>query len=111
MPVTCDDFAADELAMALGESRGRADHLLTMAHHLETRLPAKAGLEGGMDELRARAYLDLLLGKDSRPRQDDPRQDDPGRAARPGSAGPPGPAPAPRAPGPQPGPAARSRRR
>ncbi|HEY7015163.1 MAG TPA: DUF222 domain-containing protein, partial [Streptosporangiaceae bacterium] len=30
----------------------------------------KAGLEGGMDDLRARAYLDLLLGKDSRPRQD-----------------------------------------
>jgi len=28
----------------------------------------KAGLEGGMDVLRARAYLDLLLGKDSRPR-------------------------------------------
>jgi hypothetical protein len=27
----------------------------------------KAGLEGGMDQLRARAYLDLLLGKDSRP--------------------------------------------
>jgi hypothetical protein len=26
-----------------------------------------AGLEGGLDELRARAYLDLLLGKDSRP--------------------------------------------
>ena len=30
-----------------------------------------AGLEGDMDLLRARAYLDLLLGKDSRPRQDD----------------------------------------
>jgi Domain of unknown function (DUF222) len=30
----------------------------------------KAGLEGGMDELRARALLDLLLGTDSRPRQD-----------------------------------------
>ena len=30
----------------------------------------QAGLEGGMDELRARAFLDLLLGKDSRPRQD-----------------------------------------
>ncbi len=30
----------------------------------------KAGLEGGMDVLRARAYLDLLLGQDSRPRQD-----------------------------------------
>jgi hypothetical protein len=29
-----------------------------------------AGLEGDMDELRARAYLDLLLGKDSRPRPD-----------------------------------------
>ena len=28
----------------------------------------KAGLEGDMDVLRARAYLDLLLGKDSRPR-------------------------------------------
>jgi hypothetical protein len=28
----------------------------------------KAGLEGGMDELRARAFLDLVLGTDSRPR-------------------------------------------
>ena len=27
-----------------------------------------AGLEGDMDQLRARAYLDMLLGKDSRPR-------------------------------------------
>ena len=31
----------------------------------------KAGLDGGMDQLRARAYLDLLLGKDSRPGQDE----------------------------------------
>jgi hypothetical protein len=30
----------------------------------------KAGLEGDMDVLRARAFLDLLLGKDSRPAQD-----------------------------------------
>src|SRR4029077_6034919 len=30
----------------------------------------KAGLDGGMDELRARAFLDLVLGKDSRPRPD-----------------------------------------
>ena len=30
----------------------------------------KAGLEGDMDQLRARAYLDLLLGTDSRPRPD-----------------------------------------
>jgi len=27
----------------------------------------KVGMDGGMDQLRARAYLDLLLGKDSRP--------------------------------------------
>jgi hypothetical protein len=40
-----------------------ADERVTAwAHELR-----KAGLEGGMDELRARAYLDLLLGKDSRP--------------------------------------------
>src|SRR6478672_942196 len=30
----------------------------------------KSGLEGDMDVLRARAFLDLLLSKDSRPRQD-----------------------------------------
>ncbi len=30
----------------------------------------KAGLDGDMDVLRARAYLDLLLDQDSRPRQD-----------------------------------------
>src|SRR5690348_5078500 len=29
----------------------------------------KAGLEGDMDQLRARAFLDLLLGRDSRPGQ------------------------------------------
>ena len=39
-----------------------------------------AGLEGGTDELRARAYLDLLLGQDSRPRQ--------GQGTRPGAAPP-----------------------
>jgi hypothetical protein len=39
-----------------------------------------AGLEGGMDELRARAFLDLVLGQDSRPRQD-------GAAAPAGGAG------------------------
>ena len=42
----------------------------------------KAGLEGGMDQLRARAYMDLLLGTDSRPRQDsgpdNPGPDNPG---------------------------------
>src|SRR3954471_11929039 len=43
-----------------------ADQRITArAHELRA-----AGLEGGLDELRARAYLDLLLGKDSRPRPD-----------------------------------------
>jgi Domain of unknown function (DUF222) len=37
-----------------------------------------AGLEGGMDVLRARAFLDLLLGKDSRLRQDAGGGDGPG---------------------------------
>jgi hypothetical protein len=184
MPEVCDEFAADDLANALGESRSRADELLGVAWQLEARLPGtkaalrdgaisrhkaeiilsatlflnpaeaaeaegkildragrltpgglraaiaravmevapdkarrrreaaakdarverwaedsgnaalmgrelppdevlaaneritwwagelkKAGLDGGMDVLRARAYLDLLLGKDSRPRQ------------------------------------------
>jgi hypothetical protein len=36
----------------------------------------KAGLAGSMDELRARAYLDLLLGRDSRPRQGIPGSPD-----------------------------------
>ena len=49
----------------------------------------KAGLEGGMDELRARALLDLLLGKDSRPGQDGaavPAREPGGRVRRAGDA-------------------------
>jgi len=42
----------------------------------------KAGLDGSMDELRARAYLDLLLGMDSRPAR--PADGDDGAADRPG---------------------------
>ncbi|MGH3176656.1 MAG: DUF222 domain-containing protein, partial [Streptosporangiaceae bacterium] len=45
----------------------------------------KAGLEGDMDVLRARAFLDLLLGKDSRPRQDANGGED---GTGPGSGGP-----------------------
>jgi len=60
----------------------------------------KAGLPGSMDELRARAYLDILLGTDSRPGP--PAAGGDGRAGPPtaggdGGAGPgapPGPAPA-----------------
>ena len=46
-----------------------------------------AGLEGDMDVLRARAYLDLLLGKDSRPRQDTASAPAAGPAAAAASAG------------------------
>jgi hypothetical protein len=45
-----------------------ADERITAwAHELR-----QAGLDGGMDEIRARAYLDLLLGQDSRPRGSQP---------------------------------------
>ncbi len=51
----------------------------------------KAGLDGSLDELRARAYLDLLLGKDSRPNQDAGGQGDGGQGdGAPGPAGPAG---------------------
>jgi hypothetical protein len=58
----------------------------------------KAGLDGGMDELRARAFLDLALGKDSRPRAPQaagPAGPDDGAgsgAQQPPGAGPAGPA-------------------
>src|SRR5579862_1244907 len=58
----------------------------------------KAGLDGDMDELRARAYLDLLLDLDSRPRPaagDDPDGPGDGGSGPPGPAGPDGPPPAP----------------
>jgi hypothetical protein len=48
----------------------------------------KAGLEGDMDVLRARAFLDLLLGKDSRPRRPATAGGD--GSASPGSPGSPG---------------------
>src|SRR5271168_4592211 len=57
----------------------------------------KAGLEGGMDALRARAYLDILLGMDSRPlgsRADGTRQPlDPTRPEDPARPQDPGPGP------------------
>jgi hypothetical protein len=55
-----------------------------------------AGLEGSMDELRARAYLDILLGKDSRPA---PPAADSGADDGGNGPGTPGPAPAPGPPG------------
>jgi Domain of unknown function (DUF222) len=65
----------------------------------------KAGLEGGMDVLRARAFLDLLLGKDSRPRQDAGGGED-GTGPGPGGPGSGGPGPeGPGTPPPSAGPA------
>ena len=62
----------------------------------------KAGLEGGMDALRARAYLDILLGMDSRPlgsRADGGRQpQDPARPEDPAQPQDPAPAPGPGGP-------------
>ncbi len=65
----------------------------------------KAGQDGDMDVLRARAYLDLLLGKDSRPGQDTAAgqdgggPDDPGDGDGRGGAGPGGSGPGPAGPG------------
>ena len=60
-----------------------------------------AGLDGDMDMLRARAYLDVLLGKDSRPR---PGTTGGGDSAGPGGSDGPGPE-GPNAPQPSPVPA------
>src|SRR5579863_6786705 len=55
----------------------------------------KAGLDGTMDELRARAYLDILLDKDSRPAAGDDHDGPGDGGGPPGPAGPDGPPPAP----------------
>jgi hypothetical protein len=59
----------------------------------------KAGLEGDMDVLRARAFLDLLLGKDSRPRQDSGPDDSSPNGPGPDGGGPDGGGPGPASPG------------
>ena len=66
----------------------------------------KAGLDGTMDELRARAYLDLLLGTDSRPPGGPDGQGAGGRGGPADDTGPGGSGPGPSdPPGPQtPGP-------
>ena len=58
----------------------------------------KAGLAGSMDELRARAYLDLLLGMDSRPAGNGSTAPGPGRGGRGTGADSTGGAPARKAP-------------
>jgi hypothetical protein len=51
----------------------------------------RAGLEGRMDELRARAYLDLLLGQDSRPQPEEGSGTAPGDGGNSTGGGPGGP--------------------
>ena len=82
------------------EALAADERITAWAHELR-----KAGLDGGMDEIRARAYLDLLLGKDSRPGASLPAASLPAAslpaaslpaASRPGASGQPGgPGPAP----------------
>ena len=53
-PAPWDEFTADELACALGESRAHAEGLLAFAHALETRLPGtKAALRDGTIDMVA----------------------------------------------------------
>jgi hypothetical protein len=47
----------------------------------------KAGLPGSMDQLRARAFLDIMLGKDSRPSAHDGTTGNPGRRQRSANGG------------------------
>jgi hypothetical protein len=51
--------------LAPGEALAADERITAWARELKA-----AGLDGGMDELRARAYLDLPLGTDSRPGPD-----------------------------------------
>src|SRR6516165_842796 len=54
------EFAADQLACALGESRGRAETLLGLAGYLETRLPGtRAAL---VDGTISRYKAELIVG-------------------------------------------------
>ena len=87
MPESWDESITAEVAGVLAESRSAADAMLDLAHDLEVKLPGtKAAFYDGVLRqskvaIIARALLDLLLGRDSRPGQ--------GGAAAPG-AGPAG---------------------
>jgi hypothetical protein len=62
-------WAEDSGNAALAGRELPADQVLAADERITARARElkAAGLEGGMDEIRARAYLDLLLGQDSRP--------------------------------------------
>ena len=66
-----------------GAAPGRGPGGRRADHRLGRGSCASAGLDGGTDELRARALLDLLLGQDSRPRRDPAAAAGPARPASP----------------------------
>jgi hypothetical protein len=80
MPEAFEEFAPEELALVLAESRGRAEDLLTIALALEAKLPVtKAALRDGiisrdkaqvivsatqlLDAAEARAAEEMVLGR------------------------------------------------
>jgi hypothetical protein len=67
-------WAEDSGNAALGGRELAPDQVLAADERITAwaRELKAAGLDGGTDELRARAYLDLLLGQDSRPRGSQP---------------------------------------
>jgi Domain of unknown function (DUF222) len=80
-------WAEDSGNAALAGRELSADQVLAADERITARARElkAAGVEGGLDELRARALLDLLLGQDSRPRPDgSPRT----AGSRPGQPGP-----------------------
>jgi uncharacterized protein DUF222 len=58
-PAACEEFAAAELAAALGEGRGRAGELLGCAWELATRLPGTA--VALRDGVISRSKADIIL--------------------------------------------------
>ena len=58
MPEAWDEFAADELAAALAESRVAAEHLLDLAKDLEAKLPGTAGAP--RDGIISRKKADII---------------------------------------------------
>ena len=69
--VEYDPVFAERMRTVGGDKAADADQVLAVDDRITWRAGElrTAGLGGGTDEIRARAYLDLLLAKDSRPRR------------------------------------------
>jgi hypothetical protein len=63
MPQTWEEFTPAELAPALGESRGRAEGVLDLAHDLAVKLPGtRAAFLSGVVSLRKAAIIARATG-------------------------------------------------